>query len=69
MEEDYELEQVLPCGDWLVSSSNMQGGRLYWLKTEDAYFPIWNPDKVHRVVLQAAILKEDEYKYEEQLND
>lgn len=60
---EYELEEVLPCGDWLVSKVNSKGKRSYWLKKEDAYWPVWNPSLIHRVALQAAILKEDGYKY------
>jgi len=62
-----ELEEILPCGDWLMSYTNSLGERSYWLRGGNEDVPIWSPSRVHRVALQAAILMEDRYKYEESI--
>jgi hypothetical protein len=54
----------MPCGGTLRIHEE-KTGREYWYNDEI----IWKPKDVHRVVLQQAILMEDELKYAEKNKD
>lgn len=59
--ENREKEKIdLPCGDVLEIDHTLQGRKYYY---NDEL--IWDPSTTHRVVLQKAIMVEDEHKYKQ----
>lgn len=61
MTDEYKVQEwKLPCGA-MLKCEHTPLGRQYYLDDK----MIWKPSVVHRVALQAAILKEDEFRYYE----